>query len=242
MLGLDPKVILRSGGAALMIAGFTLIWAGGATAAPGGNGGNNGPGAPGDNGTVKIHEDGATPDDDPRNEPHVCHPRLTAFNFDDLQEVSWQIHEHPPTGNDLAAEGAITLVDGTGSQLVTPQLPAGHYKLTWTFEGEHGSAKHKVFWVECDAPTQPPTDPATEETPTDPATEETPTDPATEETPTDPATEQTPTDPATEETPTDPATEQTPTDPATEQTPTDPATEQTPTDPATEQTPTDPAT
>src|SRR5262249_18561432 len=53
--------------------------------------------------------------------------------------------------------GTITL-DSSGNGFTTEQtLPNGHYKLFWTFAGEKGAAKHKVFWVSC--PATPPTSP-----------------------------------------------------------------------------------
>ncbi|MEU3427978.1 hypothetical protein [Streptomyces gardneri] len=103
--------------------------------------------APGDNGDVKIHKVG-TPFDDPRNEPKVCRFYLAAFNFDTLQEVDWEITPQPPKADDPNLSGHITLATGTGhtSEL---SLPSGQYKLVWTFEGENGAGKSKVFKVEC---------------------------------------------------------------------------------------------
>ena len=111
---------------------------------------------PGDNGDVKIHRVGApAPEED--NDPHVCKFYLDAFNFDTLQSVHWEIDKHAPTEpkDTLAADGDIVLKDGNGS--TTPiSLPDGHYKLFWTFQGENGDAKQKVFWVDCDThPTSP---------------------------------------------------------------------------------------
>ena len=105
-------------------------------------------GPPGDNGDVKIHNSG-TATDDVRDEPHVCAFYLDAFNFDGVQQVSWWIDEHPPTGTDKVLDGTITL-DGNGHGYTSDlSLPDGHYKLYWTFDGENGDAKHKVFWVDC---------------------------------------------------------------------------------------------
>jgi LPXTG-motif cell wall-anchored protein len=105
--------------------------------------------APGDNGTVKIHDAG-TGGEDTSNDPHVCTFYLDAFKQDGGQKVSWQIVDQPPTGKDkVEADGTITL-DATGhGRTGDMTLPNGHYKLLWTFEGEHGKAKHKVFWVAC---------------------------------------------------------------------------------------------
>ena len=109
---------------------------------------------PGDNGDVKIHAVG-TSFLDHRNQPHVCQFDLDAFNFDTVQLVSWTISQQPPTGRATAASGTLTLTNGMGHTAVM-SLPAGHYKLTWTFTGEHGRAKFKVFWSDCAAIASPP--------------------------------------------------------------------------------------
>ncbi|GAA4208538.1 hypothetical protein [Actinocatenispora rupis] len=117
---------------------------------------------PGDNGTVKIHAVG-TPVDDRRNEPHVCVFYLDAFGFDAGQSVTWEIDQHPPTGRTEVGSGTITLPDGSG-RTKDMRLPDGHYKLFWTFAGEHGKAKQKVFWVDCaesSASPSPSTSPST---------------------------------------------------------------------------------
>src|SRR5215475_2778611 len=113
----------------------------------------------GDNGTVKIHNS-STPVTDRRNEPHVCVFYLDAFGFDPGQSVSWQIKSWPPTGDRAVVDqGALTL-DSAGDGRTSDQaLPNGHYKLFWTFAGEHGAAKQKVFWVSCPSPTPTPTSP-----------------------------------------------------------------------------------
>ncbi|HTJ66430.1 MAG TPA: hypothetical protein VL551_02760 [Actinospica sp.] len=110
--------------------------------------------APGDNGDVKVHAVG-TFFIDQRNEPHVCQFYLDAFNFDTIQKVSWTIDQEAPTGHAQASSGTLTLHNGAGQTSVM-SLPVGHYKLDWTFEGEHGSAKHKVFWSDCAAVASPP--------------------------------------------------------------------------------------
>jgi hypothetical protein len=109
--------------------------------------------APGDNGDVKIHAS-TTPVSDERDQTHVCVFYLDAFNFDTVQHVSWTIHQQPPTGHALVAGGSITLTNGTG-HTADMSLPAGHYKLTWTFAGEHGRAKFKVFWSTCEGKPTP---------------------------------------------------------------------------------------
>jgi LPXTG-motif cell wall-anchored protein len=111
---------------------------------------------PGDNGTVKIH-DASTGEELRRNEPHVCAFYLDAFGFDGVQEVDWRIDAIPPSENkgETVKSGALTL-DGQGhGRSEDLSLPDGHYKLFWTFEGEKGSAKHKVFWTDCEDEQEP---------------------------------------------------------------------------------------
>lgn len=117
---------------------------------------------PGDNGTVKIHNTG-TPQDERENQPQVCTFYLDAFGFDTLQKVHWEIDVWSPSEEPKgtgAASGDIALTGGSGATAEIP-LPDGHYKLFWTFEGEHGAAKQKVFWVRCEQPTSPSSSPAT---------------------------------------------------------------------------------
>src|SRR5215472_12238262 len=130
---------------------------------------------PGDNGDVKIHNSN-TPVTDERNEPHVCVFYLDAFNFDPAQSVSWRIESWPPTGNRSVVDTGTITLDSSGNGATTDQtLPNGHYKLFWTFAGEKGAAKQKVFWVSCPAtpPTTPP--PTTPPPTTTPPTTPTPT-------------------------------------------------------------------
>jgi hypothetical protein len=120
---------------------------------------------PGDNGDVKIHKT-TTAVGNPENNPQVCIFYLDAFNFDAAQSVTWWITAWPPTGDGktVVDQGTITL-DSSGNGFTADQtLPNGHYKLFWTFAGEKGAAKHKVFWVSCPAspPTTPPTSPTCE--------------------------------------------------------------------------------
>ncbi|MFI1092207.1 hypothetical protein [Streptomyces sp. NPDC020917] len=105
--------------------------------------------APGDNGTVKIH-DAKTDEELVKNEPHVCTFYLDAFYFDGRQQAAWEIDQQAPTGKAVAAKGAITLDAKGHGRTADMTLPDGHYKLVWNFDGEHGKAKHKVFWVACD--------------------------------------------------------------------------------------------
>jgi len=116
--------------------------------------------APGDNGDVKVHRT-TTAVSDQRDNPMVCRFYLDAFQFDTVQQVSWSISQQPPTGHTLVLSGTLTLTNGTG-HTVNMGLPNGHYKLTWKFTGEHGSAKHKVFFVSCPPSTSLP--PGTTET------------------------------------------------------------------------------
>jgi LPXTG-motif cell wall-anchored protein len=108
--------------------------------------------APGDNGTVKIH-DAATGEELRKNEPHVCTFYLDAFGFDAGQQIDWHIEAWAPTAatkGETVTAGALTLdADGHG-RTDDLSLPDGHYKLFWNFDGEHGSAKHKVFWTDCE--------------------------------------------------------------------------------------------
>ncbi|PYC88207.1 hypothetical protein C7C46_00715 [Streptomyces tateyamensis] len=111
--------------------------------------------APGDNGDVKIHKTTES-QGDTRNEPKVCGFYLDAFNFDTLTLVTWTIHQQPPTGTAQVLAGDVVLASGAG-RTADLSLPDGHYKLEWTFAGEHGNAKQKVFDVDCQTPTGTPT-------------------------------------------------------------------------------------
>lgn len=150
--------------AALFGAGILAIGAPLAQAQTHTKAGQGGP--PGDNETVKVHRS-TTPDHDRRNQPHVCVFYLVGFGFDAHQEVSWHITAWPPTGDRKTVVKSGTLVldqDGFG-RTDDMSLPNGHYKLYWTFNGEHGKAKHKVFWVRCEESTSSPS-PTPSSTPT----------------------------------------------------------------------------
>ncbi|KOV90929.1 LPXTG-domain-containing protein cell wall anchor domain protein [Streptomyces sp. NRRL B-1140] len=112
--------------------------------------------APGDNGTVKIH-DAATGEELTRNEPHVCAFYLDAFGFDGGQKVDWHIDAIPPSENKgETVESGVLSLDAEGhGRTEDLSLADGHYKLFWTFEGEKGSAKHKVFWSDCEDEQEP---------------------------------------------------------------------------------------
>ncbi|GLW50222.1 hypothetical protein Stsp02_58830 [Streptomyces sp. NBRC 14336] len=107
---------------------------------------------PGDNGTVKIHD--AATDEEPRhNEPHACTFYLDAFGFDGGQQVDWHIESWAPTagakGGTVKSGELVLDAEGHG-RTEDMTLPDGHYKLFWSFDGEHGPAKHKVFWTDCE--------------------------------------------------------------------------------------------
>ena len=157
-------------GTALAAAGMTVAFgvpgaAARPVAAPPGHG--KAPAAVnGDNGTVKIHNS-TTAVTDRRNEPHVCVFYLDAFGFDPGQSVSWQIKSWPPTGNRTVVDQGTLTLDNAGDGRTSDQsLPNGHYKLYWTFTGQHGAAKQKVFWVSCPAPAPTPTPTSPSPTPT----------------------------------------------------------------------------
>ncbi|MFF9504295.1 hypothetical protein [Streptomyces sp. NPDC014656] len=117
--------------------------------------------APGDNGDVKIHHAGRadepprTSETDQRNEPRVCTFYIAALGFDGLQTLNWTIAPQPPKGGTVKS-GAI-MVDPTGNGY-TPdiELPDGMYKVEWTWTGQMGAKKSKVFKVDCDHFTNPP--------------------------------------------------------------------------------------
>ncbi|MBA2946119.1 LPXTG cell wall anchor domain-containing protein [Streptomyces himalayensis] len=113
--------------------------------------------APGDNGTVKIH-DATTGEELRKNEPHVCTFYLDAFGFDAGQQVDWHIEAWAPTADvkgETVKTGSLTLDAEGHGRTDDLSLPDGHYKLFWNFDGENGSAKHKVFWTDCEDDTEP---------------------------------------------------------------------------------------
>ncbi|MFB6629898.1 hypothetical protein ACFCWY_08390 [Streptomyces sp. NPDC056362] len=109
--------------------------------------------APGDNGDVKVHRQG-TPDTDQANQPQVgCVVRFAAFNFDGLQSIQWNIYAQPgrPGNQDPSLRnGSIAIdVNGDGHTNDISGLATGMYKVEWTWVGQNGAAKSKVFRVNC---------------------------------------------------------------------------------------------
>ncbi|MFE7383988.1 LPXTG cell wall anchor domain-containing protein [Streptomyces zhihengii] len=110
------------------------------------------PATKGDNGTVKIH-DATTGEELRNNEPKVCEFYLVAFKFDAGQKADWEIQAW--ANNDLdkgtvVESGSLTLDEEGHERTEDMKLPKGQYKLFWTFEGENGKAKHKVFKSRCE--------------------------------------------------------------------------------------------
>lgn len=117
--------------------------------------------APGDNGDVKVHhagrpgEEPRTGENNPVNNPSVCTFYFAAFNFDGLQTINWAVTPQPPVDS-VTTSGSITLdAEGHG---ISPDLTLadGRYKVEWTWEGQQGAEKSKVFRVDCDDSTSPP--------------------------------------------------------------------------------------
>ncbi|MGW2251093.1 hypothetical protein ACWCXH_12925 [Kitasatospora sp. NPDC001660] len=103
--------------------------------------------APGDSGDIKIHDSSAAVSEQ-RDESKVCVFHLDASNFGTVPQVSWTIERQLPAGTAQVRAGSITLTNGTGTT-GNFTLPDGHYKLEWTFAGENGAARQKVFDVSC---------------------------------------------------------------------------------------------
>ncbi len=126
---------------------------------------------PGNNGTVKI--DGLAFDDQPNNQPHPgCLFQVDFYGFDEGDLVA-DVHfnAHPPSGRTVLLEdyvfigedpaGGGTDLDASRTYDLSPFLvglyrhpkQGYHVKLTVHAEGSQGAdTKHKVFWVDCDAP------------------------------------------------------------------------------------------
>ncbi|MEW5660389.1 hypothetical protein ABGT92_34515, partial [Streptomyces cinereoruber] len=103
--------------------------------------------APGDNGDIKVHKVG-TPYGNLDDEVRVCKFYLAAFNFDILEEVSWEITPQPPRPEVPTLSGRVALNTGMGH--TNPlTLPEGQYRVTWTFPGATPTGKQKTFTVDC---------------------------------------------------------------------------------------------
>ncbi len=108
----------------------------------------------GNNGTVKIHDDGAS-ETSPvtRNEPHVGCDFHMHFLFAD-DEPERRLADRGVVADRVQVrrgrERLVRLANGDGEAIVDgPSLSAGHYKLSW--DGDTGKGpKHKVFWVKGD--------------------------------------------------------------------------------------------
>lgn len=117
--------------------------------------------APGDNGDVKVHHAGRpdepprTLESDQRSEPKVCTFYFSALSFDGLPALTWTIVPQPLKGG-VVKSGTIT-VDPQGNGF-TPdlELADGLYKVEWTWPGQMGAKKSKVFKVDCGNFTHPP--------------------------------------------------------------------------------------
>lgn len=108
--------------------------------------------APGNRGTVKIHEVG-TPEDDRRNEPHVCDFEIVGFGFPDdaSLEITIEGHGGPNAGpGTFASTVAADQLSDTGDWVVDgPTLADGMYKLSVENTTAPGGPKQKVFKVDC---------------------------------------------------------------------------------------------
>lgn len=108
--------------------------------------------APGNRGTVKIHEVG-TPEEDRRNEPHVCRFEIVGFGFPDDANLEITIDGHggPNAGSGSFDEtvSADQLSDAGDWVVDGPTLPDGMYKLYVENTTAPGGAKQKVFKVDC---------------------------------------------------------------------------------------------
>ncbi|GAA4904653.1 LPXTG cell wall anchor domain-containing protein [Streptomonospora salina] len=153
------KNTARLAGGALLIGSVSLALGGTAAADATASHGDK---KKGNNGSVKVH-DAATEEWLSKNEPKVCEFYIVGRKFDAAQEVSWQVLEWKPTGDKgtVAAEGSLVLDDGGHGRTDDIELPDGHYRVTWEFEGKDQltGTKHKMLWVECgDGETPPPPD------------------------------------------------------------------------------------
>jgi hypothetical protein len=113
---------------------------------------------PGNNGTVKIHEGATETEPGPQNEPHVCTFHLHFFFADPEQAGTWEIQEWSPGDKGVVVRSGTYDTMGDVEDREPDEgvytLPDGHYKLFWDGDLDTDKHdKHKVFWVECEAPT-----------------------------------------------------------------------------------------
>lgn len=104
--------------------------------------------ANGNSGTVKVH-DAATGLEagEQNNEPYVCE-FWVSFTYDSDETGSWVVLSWPPTGDGTQVESGTFDTTGDGLDYTdTISLPAGHYRLEWTANGDHNT-KNKTFWVD----------------------------------------------------------------------------------------------
>ncbi|MFF3289957.1 hypothetical protein [Streptomyces sp. NPDC003023] len=135
---LRPRRV-RRGAAALAAVAFAGVTLAGAPAAYA---------QPGDSGDLKIHKAGVEHWDTRDDIKGVCKFSLSAFNFESLEVLAWEITPQPPTATGPTLNDTIALIAGRGH---TQQyaLPDGDYLLTWTVPG-NPEAKQKVFTVDCE--------------------------------------------------------------------------------------------
>ncbi|MEV7280275.1 hypothetical protein [Streptomyces sp. NPDC093111] len=114
--------------------------------------------APGDDGDIKVHHAG-TVEPDQSNDPQVCEFHFAAFNFNDLSTIHWDIYNQPPGTPPAVRSGDIALDSAHNGYSPDMTLPDGMYKVEVTWVGQQGAKKSKVFRVNCDNSTTPPTTP-----------------------------------------------------------------------------------
>jgi hypothetical protein len=108
--------------------------------------------APGDTGTVDIREVGSTTAGPTLAVASVCNFYLDATGFETVTQATWQIAADPAQPGGETRSGTVSLTNGAGvTAAVTPQLPNGTYKLTWSFLGQELAGKEKSFQVACPA-------------------------------------------------------------------------------------------
>jgi hypothetical protein len=138
MTALAVRPLLSTAVATLALGGVALAGAPAAFAAPG------------DNGDIKIHRAG-TVEPDQSTHTRVCQFYIAAFNFDGLDQVRYDIF-HQPAGSGPVESGTVTLDasgDGRAPELTNLKLNDGMYKVEWTWQGQVGAKKSKVFRVDC---------------------------------------------------------------------------------------------